>query len=60
MKTFTSIFKVSKLLGHSSVKMTEKYAHQNIENLKSDMSKLSLRKNTTVTRLSPEALLLKK
>lgn len=56
----TSIFKVSKLLGHSSVKITEKYTHQNIENLKSDMSKLSLKKNTTVTRLSPETLSLKK
>ncbi len=45
----SSIFKVSKLLGHSSIKMTEKYAHTNIENLKTDLKKLSL----TVTKLSP-------
>lgn len=51
----TSIFKVSRLLGHSSVKMTEKYAHQDIEKLKTDIQKLSLKQGSTVTRLSPEA-----
>jgi site-specific recombinase XerD len=45
----TSIFKVSKLLGHSSVKMTEKYSHSNIENLRADMEKISLK---VVCRLS--------
>jgi len=50
----SSIFKVSRLLGHSSVKTTEKfYAHQNIKSLKTDIEKLSLRKAGTVTRLSP-------
>ena len=49
----TSLFKVSKLLGHSSTKMTEKYAHQNIESLRTDIQKLSLKKPATVTRLSP-------
>jgi integrase len=39
----TSIYKVSKLLGHSSVKMTEKYTHSSVEYLKADMQKISLR-----------------
>jgi integrase len=51
----STIYKVSKLLGHSSVKMTEKYAHSNIESLKTEVEKLSLKKIKTVTRLSPEA-----
>lgn len=55
-----SLFKASKLLGHSSVKMTEKYSHSNIENLKTDIQKLSLLQKATVTRLSPEALLTEK
>jgi integrase len=46
----SSLFKVAKLLGHSSVKTTEKYAHANLESLRTDLNKLSL---TTVTRLSP-------
>ncbi len=48
----TSLFKVSKLLGHSSIKMTEKYAHQNIESLKSDLHKLSLKRKSPVPELS--------
>ena len=52
----TSLFNVSKLLGHSSTKMTEKYAHQNIESLKADIKKLSLKKVITVTRPSPKAI----
>jgi integrase len=44
----TSIFKVSRLLGHSSVKMTEKYAHGEIESLKADMGNISLRKTASV------------
>jgi len=51
----TSIFKISRLLGHSSTKMTEKYTHENIENMRTDIRKLSLRKIETVTKPSPEA-----
>jgi integrase len=50
----TSIFKVSRLLGHSSISMTEKYSHQNIESLRIDLQKLSLGKVATVPRVSPE------
>jgi integrase len=49
----TSLYKVSRLLGHSSVKMTEKYAHHNITDLKIDMKKVSLKTKETVTKLSP-------
>lgn len=38
----TSIYKVSKLLGHSSIKMTEKYTHSSVEYLKADIQKMSL------------------
>jgi len=48
-----SLFQVSKILGHSSTKMTEKYSHADLDSLKVQLSKLSLRKATTVTRLSP-------
>ena len=48
----TSLFKVSKLLGHSSVKMTEKYAHQHIDSLRAELSKITLTQKT-VTNLSP-------
>ena len=37
-----SLFKVSKLLGHSSMKMTERYAHSDIESLRADIEKISL------------------
>lgn len=49
----TSLYKVSRLLGHSSVKMTEKYAHHNVVDLKIDMKKLSLKTEKSVTELSP-------
>ncbi|MDQ7786772.1 MAG: site-specific integrase [Thermodesulfovibrionales bacterium] len=49
----TSLYKVSRLLGHSSVKMTEKYAHHNITDLKIDIEKVSLKIEETVTKLSP-------
>lgn len=39
-----SLINVSRLLGHSSVKMTEKYAHSSIERLKADISSISLSK----------------
>lgn len=50
----TSLFKVSKLLGHSSIKMTEKYSHQNVENLRTDLEKLSLTKHRTVNNMATE------
>lgn len=51
----TSIYKVSRLMGHSSTKMTEKYAHHDIEKLKADVQKLSLKHIATVPRVSPKA-----
>jgi site-specific recombinase XerD len=51
----SSLFKVSKLLGHSTIKMTEKYAHEHVESLRSDLEKLSLKRTVTVPRLSPKA-----
>jgi len=49
-----SLFSVSRLLGHSTTKMTERYAHVDLEKLKFDMKNLSL-KGEIVTKLSPEA-----
>jgi len=34
---------LSRLLGHSSIKMTEKYAHNKISKLRVDIAKLSLK-----------------
>ncbi len=48
------LLSVSRLLGHSNTKMTERYAHTDLERLKFDMKNLSL-KGETVTKLSPEA-----
>ena len=44
----TSLFKVSRLLGHSSTRMTEKYAHSEVENLRADLNKISLHSEQTV------------
>jgi integrase len=44
----TSLFKVSKLLGHSSTKMTEKYTHARVDDLRADMNKLTLNREQTV------------
>lgn len=46
---------VSKLLGHSSIKMTQRYAHENLNTMKLALKKLSLSSKITVPRLSPEA-----
>ena len=46
----STIYKVSKLLGHSSVKMTEKYAHSEVENLRTDIQKLSLKCHQNVIK----------
>lgn len=56
----TSLFKVSKLLGHSSVGMTGKYSHHNIGSLKADIKKLSLKKIESVPKPSPEGFEVKK
>ena len=45
--------KISWLLGHSTTKMSEKYTHRDLESLRTDVSKMSLKKGQTVTRLSP-------
>jgi len=37
-----SLFTVSKLLGHSSTKMTEKYSHASLESMRAELSKISL------------------
>jgi integrase len=49
-----SLFKVSRLLGHSTQKMSEKYSHASIEGLRTELSKISLKESKTVTSLSPE------
>lgn len=46
----TAIYKVSKLMGHSSVKMTEKYGHLDIEGLRVEVEKLSLNRHQTVIK----------
>ncbi len=50
----TSLFTVSKLLGHSSTKMSEKYAHADLEKLRAELSRVTLKGRQTVTRLSPD------
>jgi site-specific recombinase XerD len=45
--------RISKALGHSkSSRSTEKYVHSDLEAMKMDLSRLSLSKRETVTRLS--------
>jgi len=50
----SSIFTISKLLGHHNTKTTERYSHPDLEAMRVDLSKLSL-KDGTVTKLSPKA-----
>jgi integrase len=50
VNTGSTLFKVSKLLGHATTKTSERYAHPDVESLRTDLEKLSL----TVTRLSPD------
>jgi integrase len=47
-----SLVAVSRLLGHSSVKMTERYAHGDIERVRASIEKLSLNKVVSVHGLS--------
>jgi integrase len=49
-----SLFTVSKLLGHSSTKMTEKYSHANLDSMRTELAKLSLKKSETVSITSLE------
>jgi hypothetical protein len=47
----TSLYKASKLMGHSSTKMTGKYAHVDAEGLRLDVRKaLSLNRHQTVIK----------
>lgn len=46
----STLYKVSKLMGHSTTKMTEKYAHSEVASLRADIQKLSLNCHQTVTK----------
>jgi len=48
-----SLINVSRLLGHSSVKMTERYAHSSLSKLKINIGNVSLNKVVTVPNVSP-------
>ena len=39
----TTIPTISKILGHSSTKMTERYAHPDLESIRADLGKLNLK-----------------
>lgn len=47
----STLYKVSKLMGHSTTKMTEKYAHSEVASLRTDIQKLSLNCHQTVTKV---------
>ena len=49
----TTLFFVSKALGHSTPKTSERYSHADLEKLRINLSAISLRKKGTVTTLSP-------
>ena len=50
----TTLFHISKALGHSSQKMAERYSHHELEKMRANLSKISLKNRGTVTNLSPE------
>ena len=43
----TTLYRVSKILGHSSIKTSEKYAHPDLESMQADLSKLTLKRKGT-------------
>ena len=47
--------KIGALMGHSSIKTTEKYAHPDAKKYKTTLEKLTLKPSAVVTELSPEA-----
>ncbi len=49
-----SIYKISKLMGHSSIKMTEKYTHSDVNSLRNTLSKVSLKKEAKVVKITKE------
>ena len=49
----TTLFFVSKALGHSTPKMSERYSHADLEKLRTNLSAISLKSRQTVTMLSP-------
>ena len=49
----TSLYAVSQLLGHASVKTSQKYAHADLSRLKVELSKISLRNHSTIPIPSP-------
>ena len=50
----SSLYTISRLLGHSNTKTTERYSHPDVESMRAEQSKLSL-KDRTVTKPSPNS-----
>ena len=46
------LYLVSKLMGHSSTKMTERYSHESLEVLKTNLQKTSLKRMVTVPNVA--------
>lgn len=52
----SSPYKVSKLMGHSSIKVTEKYyLHNDAKSLRTDLEKLSLRVHKNILTVQPSS-----
>jgi integrase len=51
----SSLYAISRLLGHSNTKTTERYSHPDLEAMRAELSKLSLN-DGTVTKLSPRSI----